>query len=160
MAWTDYYKFHTIDGDIYCSQEKQITDRKDMVEYFTKLPCNLSINTLFVSAEFDKYKLLKNEILAARPDFETYIKFKPVVDYTYLSFKGDKMLEYVIDPFEANDNVDHVFHNNIDEYKRISEEEFNSEVQSIINKYGEEEMKAEILNRINKRKSLYKSLEK
>ena len=70
------------------------------------------------------------------------------------------MLEYVIDPFEANDNVDHVFHNNIDEYKRISEEEFNSEVQSIINKYGEEEMKAEILNRINKRKSLYKSLEK
>ncbi len=160
MAWIDYYKFHTIDGDIYCTQEKQMTDKKDMIEYFTKTPCNLNINTLFVSAEFDKYKLLKKEILTARPDFETYIKFKPVVHYTYLSFKGDKMLEYVIDPFEANDNVDHVFHNNIDDYKRISEEEFNSEVQSIINKYGEEEMKTEILNRINKRKSLYKSLEK
>ena len=159
MAWIDYYKFHTIDGDIYCTQEKQMTDRKDMKEYFTEIPCNLSINTLFVSAEYEKYKLLKPEILAVRPDFETYIKFKPVVDYTCFTFNGNKMLEYVVDPFEANDNTDHIFHNKIDDYKRISEEEFNKEVQSLIEKYGKEEMEAQILNRIEKRKSLYKYLE-
>lgn len=161
MAWIDYYKFHTIDGDIYCTQEKQMTDRKDMKEYFTEIPCNLSINTLFVSAEYEKYKLLKPEILAVRPDFETYIRYRSIVDYTYLSFNGDKMLEYVIDPFEPKDNIDYIFNNKLDDYKRISEDEFNKEINSLIEKAGtKENIKAEILNKIEKRKGLYKSLEK
>ena len=161
MAWIDYYKFHTIDGDIYCTQEKQMTDKKDMIEYFTGLPCNIRINTLFVTPEFEKYKLLKNEILTAKPDFESYIRYRSIVDYICLSFNGDKMLEYVIDPFEPKDNIDYLFNNKTDDYKRISEEEFKKGTQSLIEKAGSKEnVKAEILNKIEERKSLYKSLEK
>ena len=168
MAWTDYYEFKTIDGPFYCFQEKQSyihdgiagVERKELTEIFTGLRCHIGISSICATTEIDKYRLLKKEIFKARPELETYIKVKPIINYTYITFDNN-MLEYVMDPYINGDIIEHIFNADIDNYHRIDNMIFKEHVIDYITQIGSnEEISRKILDGIKDRKKIYTKIKK